>query len=58
MASCNSENSATVYSNNVRIVNLTSLGFNDVQTELKIASAANAGDVSLETRYIRILTHS
>ena len=58
MTSCDSENSATVSSNSIRTSKPTSSGFDDAQTELKIASAADAGGVSLETKSARILMHS
>ena len=58
IASCDSENSATVSSNNRTTSNPSSSGFDDeVRTESRIASAADAGEVSFETRPARMLLH-
>jgi hypothetical protein len=58
MASCGLENSATVSSSNIRTSNPIFSCFGDVRTELKIASAADAGEVLLETKSATILAHS
>jgi hypothetical protein len=58
MASCGSENSATVPSSSIRTSYPESPGFGDVRTELKIDSAADVGGVSLETESAIILIHS
>jgi hypothetical protein len=58
MALCGSENSATVSSSSIRTSYPESSGFGDVWAELKIASAAVAGGVLLETKSARILVHS
>ena len=58
MASCGSENSATVPNRSIRTSYPESSGFGDVRTELKIDSAADSGGLSLETKSAMILIHS